>query len=88
MTMRMMCLRLVHVESEDVLEEVDTLLDPEDGGKEYEEALGRFFLRMAARAANQRVRDDVADMPWLHDYRLDVCEVRNDRDVVQQFRLG
>ncbi len=83
---RLVTLHLVHALAENVLERVEAILDPD--GRDAFPVLRRHFVHMAARAADERIRSDVDDMPFLHDYTLMVTEADNHADVLLRFREG
>lgn len=84
---RHLTLRLIHTASEQVQEEIDVYLDPL-APDEFFTALSRHFIAMASRDAREAVAVRLDDMPWLHDYHLEVCEGGNPNDVVMRFREG
>lgn len=83
---RLVTLHLIHAVAENVLERVEVICDPD--GRDAFPVLRRHFVHMAARAAEERIRSDVDDMPWLHDYTLVVTEADNDSKVLLRFREG
>lgn len=83
---RRISLRLVHAATEEAIEDIDVILDP-DHPDSYP-ALRRHFIAMASRAAGENPEYDIERMPYLHEFTLLVCEGGNYNDVLMRYREG
>lgn len=77
---------LVQARTDEELERVDAWLEPDTS--DGRDALRRHYLAMAARAADERRRPRLEDMPWLHDYTLLVRDGAKPARIELRFREG